>query len=91
MDFSKYKNGFSVRPDDVSKDWMNETWTLNNNKSSDGELHFDGYDANFMPFPEWNKFKASNDWHQKRIQTCKEFTSDFDGLVYMDKVCVSKL
>lgn len=91
MDFDKYKNGFSVRRDDVSKGWMNEIWTLNKDRSSKGELHFDGYDANFMPFPEWSKFNANSALHQKRIQTCKEFTSDFDGLVYMDKVCVSKL
>ena len=77
--------------DKAGETWKTEIWMLNEYRSSKDKLHFDGYDANFMPFPEWNKFNANNDWHQKRIQTCKEFTSDFCGLVYMDKICVSKL
>lgn len=91
MDFDKYPKSFPVMSDEVAETWKTEIWILNEYKSSKDELHFHGYDAKLVPLPEWERFDASNDWYQKRIKTCKEFTSDFDGLVYMDKVCVSKL
>lgn len=90
MDFDKYPKSFPVMSDEVAETWKTEIWILNEYKSSKDELHFHGYNAKLVPLPEWKRFNASSDWSQKRIKTCKEFTSDFDGLVYMDKVCVSK-
>lgn len=91
MDFDKYPKSFSVMSDEAAETWKTEIWILNEYKSSKDELHFHGYNAKLVPLPEWKRFDISNDWYQKRIKTCREFTSDFDGLVYMDKVCVSKL
>lgn len=91
MDFDKYPKSFSVMSDEAAETWKTEIWILNEYRSSKNELHFHGYNAKLVPLPEWKRFDASSDWSQKRIKTCKEFTSDFDGLVYMDKVCVSNL
>lgn len=90
MDFDKYPKSFSVMSDEAAETWKTEIWILNEYRSSKNELHFHGYNAKLVPLPEWKRFDASSDWSQKRIKTCKEFTSDFDGLVYMDKICVSK-
>ena len=90
MDFDKYPKSFSVMSDEAAETWKTEIWILNEYRSSKNELHFHGYNAKLVPLPEWKRFDASSDWSQKRIKTCKEFTSDFDGLVYMGKICVSK-
>lgn len=85
----KYRAGFVIHSD--KHRICAEEWILDNDNTTESELRFLGYDANLCPFPEWNKFNPEKDFEVKRVRIAKNVTSDFEGNVYLDSVCISDI
>lgn len=79
-----YKTGFTVRS---KHPFFTEEWLFQEGLSSDTKLVFYGYDANLYATPNFSE-RPDTDWKDKVVKRALEFTSEFDGEVWLDDVCV---
>lgn len=70
---------------------LTEEWLFNEELSNENKLQFLGYDANLFSMPDWNELDLDNAWHRLRIKKAQQFTKDFKGEVWLDKIRIDNI
>ena len=86
----KYKRGFTVLPS-WAHPIVEEEWLFSEDNSNKNKLQFLGYDANLFAMPDWDELDVSNVWDRLRVKVAQQFTKDFEGEVWLDKVRIDNI